>query len=59
MTCVISNRGTCGKCKGDKKHSYFHWELNYGLNLEKNGLCTMRNNKQLFDLCDTKTINYH
>ena len=24
--------GTWGKCKGDKKHCYYHWELNYGLN---------------------------
>ena len=32
ITCVISNRGTWGKCKGDKKHCCFHWELNYGLN---------------------------
>ena len=31
-TRVISNRGTWGKCKGDKKHCCFHWELIYGLN---------------------------
>ena len=33
LTCVISNRGTLGKCNGDKKHCCFHWELNYGLTL--------------------------
>ena len=33
LSSIISNRGTWGKCKGDKKHRCFHWELNYGLNL--------------------------
>ena len=34
MTCVISNRGTWTwrECNGDKKHSCFHWELDYDLN---------------------------
>ena len=32
MTCAISNRGTLGKYKRDKKHCCFERKPNYGLN---------------------------